>query len=574
MTKTSSEDFRAGRERAIALHKAGKIKDAAAIYSALLAAEPGNRDILGLLSVAQLGLGEAEAAVANWRKCLALEPAVPNRLRLIANFLAALKKLARMRSIATGFTVPDTAFLADIAIPDWPADTPLGKESQAVVLDLAHGLVQFDRRAAGFRLLDSALLQLSNDPEFVTGVATVMLEAGETEKALQLLNGLSPKADRDNAAVLIVQAAAVQAAGRREEAESLSRRARDAVPVCLSEKMPQQRMLIGVLNEAARIIKQPATPFALHFSANIPAALVARMNEEFRFVSIYPEATDAQQALKALPAPQLIINNWVNGEMLSVPGTLDFIATFADSFGVPVINHPGNAQQTTRQLNAERLAGIKDLIVPRIIRIMNEPQKRDLVLKEIASTIGFPVIIRNPASQQGSQTRKIDTPAELATLLAQWPHPQLYAIEYVNNEAEKGFYRKMRAVVINGELFMLHAHFAPQWNVHRSREAHKLEPGLRAFASKVVSHPQEMLGEPAMAALGEISKRIPLDIFGIDFDLTADGRVLFFEANASMRISLTERDDVSEARLAMREAYRRLFGDGATRLGVSGARSA
>ena len=39
-----------------------------------------------------------------------------------------------------------------------------------------------------------------------------------------------------------------------------------------------------------------------------------------------------------------------------------------------------------------------------------------------------------------------------------------------------------------------------------------------------------------MQTLSEIRKRIPLDIFGIDFDLLPDGRLLFFEANASMNL--------------------------------------
>ena len=61
-----------------------------------------------------------------------------------------------------------------------------------------------------------------------------------------------------------------------------------------------------------------------------------------------------------------------------------------------------------------------------------------------------------------------------------------------------------------------------------------------------------------MTAPHEIRARTPLDIFGIDFDLMPDGRILFFETNAAMNLGMRE-DDVPETFLAMRAAYRRLF---------------
>ena len=98
-------------------------------------------------------------------------------------------------------------------------------------------------------------------------------------------------------------------------------------------------MLIGVLSPTPEVMDRVQTPFAYHFSANISAALVARMNEEFRFVSIFPQAQSTKAALAALPQPQLIINNWVSAEDLGIPSKLEFISNYADSFGLPVIHH-------------------------------------------------------------------------------------------------------------------------------------------------------------------------------------------------------------------------------------------
>ncbi|WP_162914025.1 hypothetical protein [Taklimakanibacter lacteus] len=554
----------AGRDRALALHKAGRIVEAIDAYETILRAEPANADILGLLSVAQLRLGQEKKGLASWRKSLALEKTVPGRLRNIANFLLAMQQMDEVRSLQPGYEGLTTDFLDGLEIPDWPQDLPLDKAGRSVIVALAQCLVDFNHRKEALRLLDSALAGLSGDPDFLAVAIPVMLEAGDAEKALALLQPLTAESQRDNGALLIAHAAAAAAMERAEEAQALSRRAREAVPVYLSRKMPNQRMLIGVLSPEPKIITRAFTPFVFHFNAATPATLVSKMNDEFRFLSIFPQSQSTAGALAALPRPQIIINNWVNAEVLTKPDTLDFISAYADSFGVPVINHPRRAAVTTRQHNAERLAGIPNVIVPRVLRIINEPEKRGLVVRVVEEKVGFPVIIRNTFGQKGWETAKIETAAELSAYLANAQDPQLYAIEYFHNTIAEGAHRKIRAAVIGGELFVLHVHFGAQWNVHRAEDRRGLtafDTGgtATAFAQEILKRPEAALGKPAMEALREIRNRTPLDIYGIDFNLMPDGRILFFEANAAMHISMREREDLPETRLAMRKAYRRLF---------------
>ena len=127
-----------------------------------------------------------------------------------------------------------------------------------------------------------------------------------------------------------------------------------------------------------------------------------------------------------------------------------------------------------------------------------------------------------------------------------------------------GAYRKIRAAVIGEEIFISHVHFGPRWNVHRERDPEKLrefdlDRSLADHAARMISAPDETLGRPAIAALHEIRRRIPLDFYGIDFDILPGGRVLFFEANAVMNISLSDRAGLQETRAAMRAAVRALF---------------
>src|SRR6476620_1402285 len=122
-----------------------------------------------------------------------------------------------------------------------------------------------------------------------------------------------------------------------------------------------------------------------------------------------------------MPRPQIILNNWVNGEHLSTPATLQFISGFADGLALPVLNHPRKAALTTRQHNAVRLAGIPGLVIPRLIRLSHKPETRDLAMRLIAEKVGFPVIIRWPFGQKGVGAEKIDSPEALSDHLATMP---------------------------------------------------------------------------------------------------------------------------------------------------------
>ncbi|HZL13564.1 MAG TPA: hypothetical protein VFC85_05425, partial [Verrucomicrobiae bacterium] len=53
-----------------------------------------------------------------------------------------------------------------------------------------------------------------------------------------------------------------------------------------------------------------------------------------------------------------------------------------------------------------------------------------------------------------------------------------------------------------------------------------------------------------LQSLHAIRDRIPLDVFGIDFDVNADGQVVFYEANATMNLFSTARKEVPNPKAA------------------------
>ena len=543
------------RDHALALHRAGNVSKALLMYEALLKKDPKNADVLGLIGMSHFQLGNWLAAKAAWRDSLSQRASAPIMLRNMNNLMTAYLK---------NDTADDLQFLADLPVPDWPLKTVPNQGEKGMIISLARGLLRIGRKSTGLKLVESALLCISGDAQFIKNAAEIVLEAGNAERASILLEPLAAKDVKDGGELLILQAAAAFEAGQREKARMLSAKAIEALPVYITPKLAGQIMLIGVLNPAPNRIEKNMSPQLLHFSKNSPSNLAWKFNHTYRSLSIFPEASTARAALDRSLKPDLILNNFVNAEALSTPNTLEFVCEFADSLGLPVLNHPRHAAATTRQRNAERLSGIPNLLVPRIVRFFNDPAKRDDLVRAIGHTIGFPVIIRNPFMQMGREAAKIETPGQLKENLDQGPAQELYAIEFIDNPVAGGLYRKIRAAVIGKEITISHVIFARKWSVHREHapselEAMNPEPAVTQFADRIISNPVEAIGKAGMLALEEIRKRTLLDYYGIDFDLMPDGKLLFFEANAAMKFGLTGCKSQEESRIIMRAALRRLF---------------
>jgi thioredoxin-like negative regulator of GroEL len=553
--KVSHPDYASVRENALSRHKSGDLAEAARLYAILLKDDPTNADILGLMGMAQYRLGNRDAAKNAWLTSLSQQAASPIMLRNMNNFFTALLQEG---------TAAELPLVSEFPIPDWPAGLDPSKSEKDMFVSLARGLLHVGRKSDATKLLESVVPHLVDDAVVMGSAAEIMLAAGHADRADLLLQPLTAAAGRAEGSLLITHAAVAFAAGKREEALALSARAVEAIPVCITLKSANQTMLVGVLNKAPGLIRNAVTPAGFHFSENSPASLAKNFNDEYRFLSVFPEASTARPALETLPRPDIFLNNWVNAESLSTPSTLQFISNFADSLGLPILNHPRKAAETTRQRNAERLTGIPNLVVPRVVRFINSAGNRKAVIRLIRNAVGFPAIIRNPFMQMGREAAKLDTPRQLEKHLNQIPDQELYAIEYVHNPIAENIYRKIRAAVIGEDIFISHVHFSQQWNVHREKDEEKraafnLEPATVEYGDKIISDPLGTLGKPGMAALKEIRTRIPLEFFGIDFDIMADGRLLFFEANAAMNISMIERKGREATRAGMRDALRHLF---------------
>jgi hypothetical protein len=87
---------------------------------------------------------------------------------------------------------------------------------------------------------------------------------------------------------------------------------------------------------------------------------------------------------------------------------------------------------------------------------------------------------------------------------------------------------------VDRQPFPYHLAIGSHWLVHYQTSGTAEHPERLAEELRFLEDPEGVLGRAAMDALGAVGRRLDLDFSGADFSLLSDGRVLLFEANATM----------------------------------------
>ena len=214
-------------------------------------------------------------------------------------------------------------------------------------------------------------------------------------------------------------------------------------------------------------------------------------------------------------------------------------SALVDSFGVPVINHPLQAALTTRQRIAFALKDLDNVVVPKTVRFAVDGGALDSQVDVLEAELGYPLIIRTIFNQFGVGMEKIDDRRALARELAARTGDQIYAHAFIDNRGDGALYRKFRAALVGDEIIPIRLDFSETWKVHgrlrpERRQFYRQRRHLLDREKQLLAAPNAVLTDGVIRTLRAIRQRIPLDIFGIDFDVAPDGRIIFFEANASM----------------------------------------
>jgi hypothetical protein len=210
------------------------------------------------------------------------------------------------------------------------------------------------------------------------------------------------------------------------------------------------------------------------------------------------------------------------------------------------INDPARVLRTGRATLAARIGTIDGAVVPRIERVT----RASLVPETLAASgWQYPLLLRTPGFHAGRHVARIADAASLDGALASLPGDELFAIAFADTRSADGLFRKYRVVVVGGELLPVHLAISHDWMVHYFSAQMAENDAYRAEERRFLDDPRAALGSGVLATLAAIGAALDLDYGGVDFGIDADGRVVVFEANATMAVVPPERDD--------RWAYRR-----------------
>ncbi|MEO5810340.1 MAG: hypothetical protein ABIR51_09855 [Sphingomicrobium sp.] len=223
------------------------------------------------------------------------------------------------------------------------------------------------------------------------------------------------------------------------------------------------------------------------------------------------------------------------------PYVLDNLSRLLRGYRGRVINPPAIVLRTTRDKVAARLAGTPGLIVPKVARFkVARPEAAIALLERVG--LAYPLIVRRAGTHGGHILGLCHNSGEVAACIE--PGAGHFATEFVDYQSPDGLYRKARIFFIGDRMILRHRVALESWNVHAG-DGHKYmldHPVLLAEEERDMAVPEGAFPAAVHDVLREVRQRIGLDFFGIDFGLMEDGRLLLFEANATMNFLPFELD--------------------------------
>ncbi|MGB8266639.1 MAG: tetratricopeptide repeat protein [Candidatus Velthaea sp.] len=192
---------------------------------------------------------------------------------------------------------------------------------------------------------------------------------------------------------------------------------------------------------------------------------------------------------------------------------LDFAERALAGTRTRIINPPQRVRHTTRAENAIRLSALGGVIAPATIPF---PRGTDAA----ALGLRFPFLVRSPGYQTGLHFLRVDDAAEFAEAVRTLPGEELLAIAFADTRDSDGAYVKYRAMAIDRVIYPVHRATSSHWKIH-------------AFSAQR-EEPEPVLDAATLARLASIVELLDLDYCGIDFGYDQAGRLVVFEANATM----------------------------------------
>ena len=287
--------------------------------------------------------------------------------------------------------------------------------------------------------------------------------------------------------------------------------------------------------------KQMPLPVLLIISAaggNIPVRQF--LDERVFLVSVI--VAEFYDASIMLPPHRLVINAIGDAELCKAG--LEAAEKIIARSAAPVINRPRAILATGRVMNATRLASIEHLVTPKAATMPRALLAEPDALSTLAGRgFAFPFLLRTPGYHTGHYFIRVENAEELAASLTKLPGAELTVLQYLDARGADQKIRKYRVMMIDQQLYPVHAAISHQWKVHYFSAEMADHPAHRAEDAAFLEDMPGAIGPKAMTVLERIRDALRLDYGGIDFGLNPDGDVILFEANATMIVTPPETGD-------------------------------
>jgi tetratricopeptide (TPR) repeat protein len=231
--------------------------------------------------------------------------------------------------------------------------------------------------------------------------------------------------------------------------------------------------------------------------------------------------------------PYDVAFNAIGDEDLAGP-TAANAARFAELCPTRLLNHPAKIARTRRDLAGQLFGAIPNVVTPPTVRI-GAAEVAAGGVRDAAAQAGIegPFLVRPIGSHGGKGLALVgaDAPDEPP------PAAQAYYLTAFRDfRSADGAFRKYRAIFVDGRPLPYHLAIADRWMVHYEHSGMESHLARLAEEMRYLEDPVAAIGADAWGAVAGIGEAMGLDYAGADFSILPDGRVLLFEANATMLV--------------------------------------
>jgi Flp pilus assembly protein TadD len=381
-------------------------------------------------------------------------------------------------------------------------------------LDLGHAYAGLDRPADAERCFKQALALDPDSPEPHAGLGMVYLGVGIDDGAehhsRRALTLDPAHAVASQTLATLLEARGEAAAARAQLDVAYRRQSLFAQPA----PHPRLRVLVLATVSAGNVPYRTIMPAALY------SRLVWYMEYARDSETPPPEAYD-------------LVFNTIGDADLAEPSSAAVDRVLARR-AKPWLNLPDRIRRTRRDRMPALLGGLGDVVVPRAVRLgAAEIAARGLA--DLAEAHGFSgQILVRPIGSHGGQGLRLATSAGALAAIAPTAGLDHYLTDYVDYRSGDGLFRKYRVLFVDRQPFAYHQAISGEWLVHHESSGMANHPARRAEEAAFLDDPSAALGSRGWAAIGRIGATLDLDYCGVDFSVLPDGRLLIFEANATM----------------------------------------